>query len=111
MKVVNKLDGSVIGVFPAEIAKEEIRSLGINPEDCDFIKNQAELDRENLLYLASTDWLVTRHRDQVDMEVNTSMTDVEYKELLLKRQEAREAVVDQDALNKWRETFGKNQIA
>ncbi|ELA9885232.1 hypothetical protein QRL11_004497 [Vibrio parahaemolyticus] len=106
MKVTKKSDGSVIGVFSPENAEKEIVALGFQPEECNFVKNQAELDRENLSYLASTDWLVTRHRDQVDMEVETSMTDVEYKELLTKRQEARSAIVDQDALSEYQAAFG-----
>lgn len=47
-------------------------------------------------YLVQTDWLVIRHRDQVDLGLETSLSDDEYRELLEKRQTAREKVVDYD---------------
>ena len=46
-----------------------------------------------LSFLNDTDWMVTRHRDQLDMEIETSLTDDEYKNLLRERQYAREQVV------------------
>ena len=40
--------------------------------------------------LLQTDWLVTRHRDQVELGIETSMTADEYKELLEFRQNLRD---------------------
>ena len=45
-------------------------------------------------YLTDTDWLVIRHRDQLDLRQETSLTNEQYLDLLAKRQVARESVVD-----------------
>lgn len=47
-------------------------------------------------YLEDTDWLVIRHRDQLAMNQQTSLTDAQYLDLLNKRQAARERVVEYD---------------
>lgn len=102
MKVIKKSDGTLIGVFNASNAEREVSALGHVLDECEFIKNQAEKDRENLLYLEETDWLVTRHRDQVGLSAETSLTEQQYQELLHQRQETRELIVDQQALAKYR---------
>lgn len=51
-------------------------------------------DAEN--YLSDTDWLVIRHRDQLALKQQTTLTENQYFDLLLKRQEAREKVIDYD---------------
>ncbi|MBP3847424.1 hypothetical protein J6I39_06710 [bacterium] len=45
-------------------------------------------------YLNDTDWLVIRHRDQLDLKQQTSLTQEQYLDLLIKRQAAREKVVE-----------------
>lgn len=40
--------------------------------------------------LQQTDWLVTRHRDQVELGIETSLNEDEYKELLMFRQSLRD---------------------
>lgn len=45
-------------------------------------------------YLTETDWLVIRHRDQLDLRQETSLTNEQYLDLLAKRQVARESVVE-----------------
>ena len=45
-------------------------------------------------YLSDTDWLVIRHRDQLDLKLQTSLTEDQYHDLLNKRQAARERVVE-----------------
>ena len=45
-------------------------------------------------YLTDTDWLVIRHRDQLDLRQETSLTNEQYLDLLAKRKLARESVVD-----------------
>ncbi len=47
-------------------------------------------------YLTDTDWLVIRHRDQLDLNLKTSLNNDQYIDLLNKRQEARKQVVDYD---------------
>ncbi|MCG3463007.1 hypothetical protein [Xenorhabdus bovienii] len=106
MKVINKFNNEIIGIFNPETAESELKSLGYNIADCDFIKSQSELDRDNLLYLKSTDWLVTRHRDQLSLDIEPSITNEEYQSLLIKRQKARVSIADQDALKKYYSFFG-----
>ena len=43
--------------------------------------------------LRLTDWMVIRHRDQVDLCIDTSLSKEEYKELLERRQYLRETIV------------------
>lgn len=45
-------------------------------------------------YLNDTDWLVMRHRDQVDSNQETSLSQDQYLDLLAKRQAARNKVVE-----------------
>ncbi len=49
---------------------------------------------ESKKYLNDTDWLVIRHRDQLDLKQQTSLTQEQYLDLLTKRQAAREKVVE-----------------
>ncbi|CEE95020.1 hypothetical protein XNA1_4890024 [Xenorhabdus nematophila str. Anatoliense] len=108
MKVINKFNNEIIGIFNPETAESELISLGYNIANCEFVKSQSELDRDNLLYLKSTDWLVTRHRDQLSLDIESSITNEEYQSLLIKRQTARVSIVDQDALKKYYLVFGED---
>lgn len=54
-------------------------------EDSDLSWN-SKIEQE----LLNTDWLVTRHRDQVELGINTTLSDDEYKELLMYRQNLRD---------------------
>lgn len=47
-------------------------------------------------YLTDTDWLVIRHRDQLDLKIETSLNHDQYLDLLEKRQEARKQVNEYD---------------
>ncbi len=80
--------------------------MKINPEILeleDIIKTQEEIDIENQLninteariFLNETDWKVIRHRDQLDLGIETSLTEQEFQELLSLRQEAREKVMEE----------------
>ena len=40
--------------------------------------------------LAETDWMVTRHRDQLDAGIATSLTSEQYSKLLVYRQQLRD---------------------
>ena len=44
---------------------------------------------EDNIYLIETDWMVTRHRDQLELGIETSLTEAEYHQLLSDRQAAR----------------------
>lgn len=46
-----------------------------------------------LNFLNDTDWKVTRHRDQIAQGIQTSLTDEEYQQLLIDRQNARDSVI------------------
>lgn len=47
-------------------------------------------------YLTNTDWLVIRPRDQLDLNLKTSLNNDQYIDLLNKRQEARKQVIEYD---------------
>lgn len=57
------------------------------PKESD-IKAYQNSQRENLL--KSTDWLVTRHRDQIDGALQTDLTKEDYEELVEWRQALRD---------------------
>lgn len=59
-------------------------------------EKQLEENYIQTLFLSDTDWKVIRHRDQLSLGVETSLTEAEYKELLKARQKARDAVVEMD---------------
>ena len=46
-----------------------------------------------LNFLNDTDWKVTRHRDQQTQGIETSLTEEEYQQLLVDRQNARDSVI------------------
>ena len=58
------------------------------------IENTVNTNSEARKYLNNTDWLVIRHRDQLELNQETSLTQEEYIDLLEKRQQARERVID-----------------
>lgn len=55
-----------------------------------------EKNRNARNYLTDTDWLVIRHRDQLDLNLETSLNNDQYIDLLNKRQEARKQVIEYD---------------
>lgn len=59
-------------------------------------EQQKQIEENNIhkRFLRNTDWKVIRHRDQLELGMETSMTDEEYMTLLLERQMARDAVVN-----------------
>ena len=61
------------------------------------ITNLLNTNTESKNYLNDTDWLVIRHRDQLDLKQKTSLTNEQYLDLLAKRQAAREKVVEYES--------------
>lgn len=57
--------------------------------DEDPIVQELEKNRQRRLFLKNTDWKVMRHKDQLELGIETSLTDEEYKELLKERQKVR----------------------
>lgn len=57
------------------------------------IKQVVQTTNQSLQFLDDTDWKVTRHRDQLALGIETSLTNEEYLNLLTQRQEARDLVV------------------
>ena len=60
------------------------------------IKETQQIQNDNntaLNFLNDTDWMVVRHRDQIDMGIETSLTEDDYSKLLKQRQEARDKVI------------------
>jgi len=68
---------------------------------------QQEIKRMVSLFLASTDWLMQRHRDQVESNHSTSLTEEEYTELLSYRQYLR----DLSAQTEFDDTFVFREFA
>lgn len=60
------------------------------------VANILETNKNARNYLSDTDWLVIRHRDQLDLNLETSLNNDQYIDLLNKRQEARKQVVEYD---------------
>ena len=58
------------------------------------VVNLLQTNEQAQNYLTDTDWLVIRHRDQLDLKQQTSLTQEQYLDLLTKRQAAREKVVE-----------------
>lgn len=61
-----------------------------------FAGFENEIKRMVGMFLSSSDWLVTRHRDQVEGGSSTSLTSDEYTELLSYRQYLRELSAQTD---------------
>lgn len=61
------------------------------------ITNLLNTNKEAENYLSDTDWLVIRHRDQLDLNQETTLTNEQYLDLLAKRQAARERVVEYES--------------
>lgn len=93
MKIIRKIDGSVIGHTSTKTPDIELQNLGLNSDEYELEKTQSELNTEALLFLSESDWQVVRHRDQLDSGTETSLTQVEYENILILRQQARESVV------------------
>ena len=103
VQVVNNSNGNkFIGRFNTEAAANvwienmklqnawgEVADLTVVKSNCD-----AEVQSEEALkFLSETDWMVIRHRDQLDLGQSTSLTDQEYQQLLSERQSARNQVI------------------
>jgi len=92
--VVAVVDG-VYKFFTAD--EEELTAVPVTLKPCappDLQSAPAELG-EQLRFqrnhaLATTDWFVHRHRDEIDAESTTTLTAAEYKDLLSYRQALRD---------------------
>ena len=56
--------------------------------------DQRKINADALKFLKDTDWQILRHRDQIESEVETSLTDTEYQELLVDRQDKRTLIIN-----------------
>lgn len=69
-----------------------IRRVGRRMVD---VKTNADaLNEQKRRYLEDSQWMVDRHRDQVELGIDTSLTNAKYKTLLRKRNTARNGVTD-----------------
>ena len=96
---INKETGEIFkGEIDSELEHlEEYPFREATQEDIDAkqAKNEQEnINKEAKTFLNQTDWQVIRHRDQLAMGIETSLTTEGFKELLQQRQEARERVVE-----------------
>ena len=63
------------------------------PEPADIPDPQIAINAEALAYLASTDWLLRRHQDEILANVPTTLNAEALSTLLLLRAEARASIV------------------
>lgn len=61
-------------------------------KDEEWKKNEFRIERNERL--KSNDWLVSRHKEQVEAGIETAITAEEYSELLTYRQALRDATTD-----------------
>lgn len=101
-------DNITVIPYSGNIPKERILYLNGKIEDSNnylfingkYIKRTKAIEtlvntnNEAKNYLNDTDWLVIRHRDQLALNQQTSLTPEQYTDLLIKRQSARERVVE-----------------
>jgi len=74
--------------------KPHENALFINDEwvidaDCFFAKTEST---EALEFLNATDWQITRHKEEQDLEIETTLSNEEYLALITKRQLLRRKV-------------------
>jgi len=82
---------SVTQIDPRELC----RGLVYDPPSNSLVYTPKPDINDVRLCISATDWKVTRHRDQVDAGVTTSLTSTEYSELLSQRQLWRDQIVHQ----------------
>lgn len=97
--VYEKSTGNIFqGLIDTELEHlEEYPYRETSQEDFDIQKvqnQQANINNEVRNFLADTDWKVIRHRDQLNLGIETSLTSEEYIALLEQRQEARNKVME-----------------
>jgi len=59
-------------------------------------EDQYTWNNERLTALSMTDWMVLRHRDQVELQQPTTLTSEQYQQLLVYRQQLRDAIPETD---------------
>jgi len=62
-------------------------------EDLTNKVNQEKINKEALQFLNDSDWKILRHKDQLDLGVETSLTAEEFTALIQERQNARLRIV------------------
>lgn len=58
--------------------------------DAKRVEKEANLRAQRDKAISDSDWLVLRHRDELDIGLGTTLTEAEYNELLAYRQSLRE---------------------
>lgn len=83
-----ELDAELLGVegYPLR----ELTQLEIDSQQS--IAAQESVNQDARAFLAETDWQILRHLDQMTLGVTTSLTQLEYEQLLIQRQEKRSLV-------------------
>jgi hypothetical protein len=74
-----------------QIINDKLISRDVQIQSFTKIEQPKALD-ENIIFLNSTDYKVIKYKDQIDLGIATSITADEYKQLLIQRQAAREAI-------------------
>ena len=98
MPYVNRDEnGKIIAIFACQQYENQEYLPDDNEEIINFGKptEQERINQEAERFLNETDWLVIRHRDQLALGIPTSLTEEEFRQLLLDRQAARDQVIRQ----------------
>jgi len=98
MPYVNRDEnGKITGLFACQQYENQEYLPDDNHEVINFGKpSEQEIINQNARdFLNQTDWLVIRHRDQLALGIPTSLTEEEFRQLLLDRQAARDKVIRQ----------------
>ena len=92
----NLPDDDEFGIFPVRpedmIDDHIIQGQVYNIETYKVEDTQISLNKKAETFLNKTDWLVQRHREQVDLGIETSLSHQEYGELLNERQSVRDSI-------------------
>jgi hypothetical protein len=80
---------AVLGTQTAQVAGE----YEVVIEDITAKLEQARINEESQKFLNETDWKVLRHRDQLEANIPTSLSPLEYQDLLQARQSARATII------------------
>lgn len=73
-----------------DLESESVKQVNQSELDLKEIEKQNSVERE---YLSSTDWMVLRHLRQKFLGLSTSLSEEEYRNLELNRQNAADRVV------------------
>ncbi|TDF41889.1 hypothetical protein EYS14_03335 [Alteromonadaceae bacterium M269] len=101
MKILSKKTGEVMATLSPRELEIFFKENGLNKDDYVIEESSADATRRCLQFLEDTDWQILRHREQVEMNEETSLTPEQYQTLLTERKKARDKVDPSDVRAKY----------